>query len=476
MEMLIDIGKIMIMPFEFDSILELKIEKELNEHSTLYAYGVIKGGKEFTPVTDKIKDEKIICKNGGQVYFSGVLQSVKVTRSNDIYYLEIYAASNTILLDITKHRRSFQDNNQNYKSIVENVIGDKSIVKYNADAKTVDNIILQYNETDWEFAKRLASHTNDVLIPITDDIPAFHFGVPGTEVAELKSSSYAISKDIDAFWRMKTEDKPLPIEAAVLYTVETDLFVCELGKEIKLKCIDADGEIEAYLHVCRVSLSLVDSALTVVYTLCAQEAICTPKVYNRAITGVALSGKVLKVENDNVKLHLDIDDKQDEAAAHLFVYATSYSAEGHTGWYVMPEKGDTVQLFFPDEDEKHAYASSSLRQDNTAKTTDPLIKYWRTAFGKEIKMDEKEVLISSVDDKTYIRINMDTGIDIIASRPIKITSEDDIGIDGKNDISIKSGRNIAMNAQGAINLSCSGSSITIDGNISLSGGIIRENG
>ena len=39
---IIDVGKIRISPFEFESILEVRIEKGLNEHSTLYVSGIIK--------------------------------------------------------------------------------------------------------------------------------------------------------------------------------------------------------------------------------------------------------------------------------------------------------------------------------------------------------------------------------------------------------------------------------------------------
>lgn len=42
-------------------------------------------------------------------------------------------------------------------------------------------------------------------------------------------------------------------------------------------------------------------------------------------------------------------------------YATGYSTEVHTGWYVMPEEGDTVQVIFPTENENQAYAVQSAR-------------------------------------------------------------------------------------------------------------------
>jgi hypothetical protein len=260
---LIDVGKIKVSPFEFDSILEIKIKKELNDHSVLYVCGIVKDEKTFDPVKDKTEDVKIKCENDGKVYFSGVLQSVKITCVNAIYRLEAYAISNTIMLDTVKHKRSFQDNGQTYKSIVETVIADKSgAVTYRADPMKVENIILQYNETDWEFAKRLASHTNDVLIPITDDSPAFYFGVPDKGGAKLNSSDYSISRDFDAIRYFDAfssiEEKkggaPLKMTAddVTLYCAETDDFLCDIGEKLNLNGND--------LHVCRLLLTFENSA------------------------------------------------------------------------------------------------------------------------------------------------------------------------------------------------------------------------
>jgi murein DD-endopeptidase MepM/ murein hydrolase activator NlpD len=445
---LIDVGKIAVSPFEFDSILEIRIKKELNEHSTLYVCGIIRDEKQFLPVTGITEGANIKCENDAQVYFNGILQNLKITRENDVYRLEAYALANTILLDTVKHKRSFQDNDQTYQSIVETIIADNNgTVSHNAPEMTVENIILQYDETDWEFAKRLASHTQNVLIPITADNPAFHFGTPDIGDAELLSDNYAISKDFKAFRRMLAETEPLTVDDITMYTVETDYLACDLGEKLNLNGTE--------LHVYRISLSFENSALTIEYTLCGEKAISTPKSYNRAITGLVLDGKVLKVENDNVKLHLDIDEQQDEETAHLFVYATGYSTEGHTGWYVMPEKDDTVQLLFPGEDDKDAYAVSSVRRDDTERIADPLVKFWRTSFGKEIKMDAKEILITAKDEITDIQINMDTGIKIETPKPIIISSDATMGIMSKKNMTFATNENLIIVAKDSITVDCS---------------------
>ena len=471
---LIDVGKIIVSPFEFESILEIRIEKELNEHSRLYVCGIVRDEKQFTPVADSTEGVSIKCENDGLVYFSGVLQNVKITCVDAVYRLEAYAISNTILLDTQKHKRSFQDNGQDYQAIVESVIADfGATVTYNADTTTVENIILQYNETDWEFAKRLASHTNDVLIPITDDSPAFHFGATDEGSAKLVSSDFSISRNFDAIRRFDAsrtieEEKAADLlkltdDDVTIYTFETDEYVCDLGEKLNFNGAD--------LHVCHLSLSFEKSALSVVYTLCAKQAISIPKYYNPAITGLVLDGKVLEIENDTVKLRLD-DDKErgvelDTDEAHFFKYATGYSAEGHTGWYVMPQVDDILQLVFPNEDEKYAYAKSAIRQEDTDKTTNYEVKFWRSTFtdgtsDKEIKMGEKEILITAKDGETFIKINEDTGITIKTPHPILISSGSTLTMTSDDDMTITTEKNLYIEAKDNIKMVCGGNNMEFD--------------
>ena len=468
---LIDIGKIIVAPFEFYSIQEIKIEKKLNEHSTLYVCGTVREEKQFTPATDKTESVKISCENDGQIYFKGVIQSVKVTCEGTVYRLEVHAISNTILLDTVRHKRSFQDNSENYQAIVERIIADNNgAVTYNAIARNVENIILQYNETDWEFAKRLASHTNDVLIPIVDDKPAFHFGVPDIGGAKLNSSEYSISKEFSAIRWFSThssiekgkgnDSQKMTAADVTLYCVETDDYLCDIGEKLNFN--------DASLYVCRLSMSYEHSALNVVYTLCPKKAVSRPKFYNPAITGLVLDGNVVEVENDTLKLDLSNDTgrgvEQDTGDKYFFKYATGYSMEEHTGWYVMPEEGDTVQLLFPIEDEGYAYATSAVRRDQTERTLDHMVKYWRTSYGREIKMDKDEILISTVDDETYIRINKDKdpGIEIITQNRILVTSGSTINIESEDDMTIITEKKLYIEAKDSIIMVSGGNHMSFD--------------
>jgi uncharacterized protein (DUF2345 family) len=233
----------------------------------------------------------------------------------------------------------------------------------------------------------------------------------------------------------------------------------DAGEKVRLNAKD--------LYVRHAQLSLEESVIYCVYTLSSKSAITAPKTFNRNITGLALDGIVQVVENDDVKLDLHKDYKP--GTKQFFKYATDYSPESHTGWYVMPEVGDTVFLIFPTEDEKDAHASSSMRQSGTGKTGDPLVKFLRTPFGKEVKLEEKEVLITGKDDETYIKINEDDGIEIYTLKPIKVftdntmdvTSTGDMTVLTKANLSVETEANLYITAKDSINMSCGGNIIDI---------------
>jgi uncharacterized protein (DUF2345 family) len=214
------------------------------------------------------------------------------------------------------------------------------------------------------------------------------------------------------------------------------------------------------LFVLHALMSLEEAVITCTYTLTSKNAITAPKTYNPNITGLALAGTVQVVENDDVKLDLDKDYKP--GTNQFFKYATDYSPESHTGWYVMPEVGDTVFLVFPTEDEQDAHASSSMRRSGTSRTANPAVKFLRTPYGKEAKLDEKEVLLTAKDDETYIKINEDTGIEIYTLQPInvfsdetmEVTSTEDMSITSIGDMSISSEANMTISAKDSIEVNC----------------------
>ncbi len=447
----IEIGKLSIAPFEVEQILELKMEKKLNDHAVLYLHGIIKDDFKETTVTKVSQDTRITLKYDNKTIFCGVIKDINVTCVDAVYYLKATAISTTVLIDVKPMKRSFQEKGKDYKDIANEITKEqKTSITYNSPTKKVEDIILQYSETDWEFIKRLASHSNNVIIPVANsETPKFIFGVEeGGEYREkLEMLNYTVSKDM-SMYRTLSQSKELNFKEddAVIYKVKTNHFVFDIGDKLGLN--------DKPLFISNAVLRLKNSVLSCTYLLVTKTAIASEKIHNKHIVGLTLSGKVLKVENDKVKVQLSVDEKQEESKAYSFSYATPYTAEGHTGWYVMPEIGDTVQIIFPTEEESKAYATAAIRQKDSDKTTDPKTKYLRTPAGKEIKLNGEEILITAKDGTTFIKINENSGIEIKTDKPISVTSGANISMNSASDFSINSGKKLTITAKEAIEMTC----------------------
>ncbi|MBP1172900.1 hypothetical protein JOD82_003468 [Paenibacillus sp. 1182] len=160
---------------------------------------------------------------------------------------------------------------------------------------------------------------------------------------------------------------------------------------------------------------------------------------------------VVDVRQDQVRIHLDCDEKQDVDKAHWFNYSTVYSAGGHTGWYVMPEKGDPVSLYFPGSREEDGIAGRAVRRagrgDGHNKFSNPQMKIWRTPHF--IKLDDKE------------------GIHIVSSKQVSISA-------GGN-LSLSAGKTMSLSAGSELRMDCNGSHIQLSGSVDMKGSEVKSN-
>lgn len=455
-----EVGKIIINPFAFERILELEIIKEINEHARLAVRGVLKEGEEDSLVSQAWDETAIELVQDGKTLFCGVATDIEVICESGVYYLEAKAVSWTIMMDREEKKRSFQEKGLDYINIVNQLAGEAGgLAKCAAPEKQVKNLLLQYRETNWDFLKRIASHSNSVLIAdATSHIPSFSFGLgTGNSYGEDISNTgdFLIRKKVSQYRKMsQSKEISYQEQDAVECTIQTDYASMEIGDQINIK-----GNS---LYIREVTIRLKGSVLRCYCTATTKQGISASNACHPYVSGLTLDGKVLKAENDTIKVHLSIDDSQDESKAYPFPYATGYSAEGHTGWYVMPEIGDTVQIIFPTEDENSAYAVQSIRQQNTEKTSDPRVKYLRTPDGKEIKLDKDEILITSNDGITFIRINENTGVDIYTDKEVRVisdgsltvTSGEKISMSSTDDFNICAGKNLTVTAKDSITMAC----------------------
>ena len=137
--------------------------------------------------------------------------------------------------------------------------------------------------------------------------------------------------------------------------------------------------------------------------------------------------KVLAVKEEVVKLHLDIDENQNEGEAYWFPFLPP----SVNIMYSMPLVGESARLYFPNESSEDPIITGCVRKngDTCAKTSDTTKRYFETEHGSEIAMlpdalnikgGSEELLSISFDDNVGVTLTSPKGINLNAGGEIVI--------------------------------------------------------
>jgi len=454
-------------PYDIKTILSFRMERSINNHAKIYISGIISEENkakyvEQATIKDIIEVTQTDDNSATTMLFKGVVTEIEIKAARGVYYIDIVGASSTFNMDIKLKRRSFQDKDMAYIDLVKKVIADYpgDSIDMAAKGKKLEKFIIQYDETDWEFLKRMASHFNTGLVSDQlSDKPKFWFGIPeGGSKGNLEEFNYSIGKKIEEY-RQLSENKVDGIDAGdfTYFEVETEK-ILNIGDSVSF------NNVNLYVHK---SMSYIkNSVLRHVYYLVPKKGLTQDLLLNEKACKKAVEGKVIEVKEDNIRVHLDIDKEQPKDKAYWFPYSTGHSSEGNTGWYCMPELDDKVKLYFPTNREEEGVIVDSIRRGIKGgdKIQNPDEKYFRTKFKKENKFTEKELAFSAKDDKVLISMHEDKGIEILCDSELKIKSENDLIINADN---------IEIEASDGIDIVCNSSSIKMDGKTDIKGSLVK---
>lgn len=455
-------------PFDILHLNELKIVKEYNEHARIFFTGVVPEEKKDSYI-DSVSSKDIleVCQisdhSNSEVLFKGIITNIEIKAVRGIYYVIVEGVSCTYEMDLKLKKRSFQNKDMLYTEMIKEIIKDypgADFIDTAANGEKLGKVVIQYNETDWEFLKRMASHFNMGLVPdAISDKPKFWFGIPNSSINEkLEDFNFSVRKKIGDF-RFSSENfiEGIDENDFIYYEIETDKFL-SIGDKVQYNDVN--------LVVYKAEYYFEDSVLRHLYTLTPEKGLSQNLKLNEKLFGAAIEGKVIEVEEDRVRVHLDIDEVQKKEEAFWFSYATFYTTEGNTGWYCMPEIDDRVKLYFPTNKEEEGIVTNSIRRriKGGDKIQNPDEKYFRTKYGKEKKFNEKELVLSAKDDKVFIRLNESSGIEIYSENTIKIKDDNNLDIEADN---------LEMKAADVINIKCNASSIKMDGITHIKGTLVK---
>lgn len=435
-------------PFGLKSYLNVECIREINTHGILKITGMIASEKasvyrnkalEETWVLVKAKEE-----TGKEVnFFYGILTNFSMKEEGQVHIMTIEIRTGSYLLDLTPHIRSFQENTFTYNSVVkkclEGVNGD--FISSGVADEAIGGFLLQYNETDWEFFKRLACRAGTVLIPefITKG-KKFYFGCQNMHKGkEIKSEDYVFDKTYEEYGREKKSE--------VEYASHPDYGICRIHSREFYHL----GEFILFMgrtyQIGKIVSQLEGEELVHEYFLIRMREAPESFKYNENIRGLSLKAFVKQVKRDKVQVTIQADENKAYSKNLWFDYATVYTTPDGTGWYCMPEPQDEVRLTFPDDDEKNAYVASSVHLEAGKGRSNPDEKSWKNKQNKEILftpdaliLRNNKGLLMELSDKDGIKIISDKGIVVDAVKDVQITSKNaGVSVKGKNQIGLSQG-------------------------------------
>lgn len=429
-----------IKPVNFKTLLSCNIGKNINDHFTASITGyvseeeadkVLKNGQNANLSISAVMED-----NTEVLLFQGIRTNVTIRYDGDTQVLTVCAVSPTALLDGRSWIRTFQGMNQTYRNIVDETLKNSQrtgIIYTAGKTEKPGRIVVQYNESDWKFYKRLAKEIGTVIVAdCNNTFPCFYFGMP--ERKKVKEVSYT---DIQI---RQVADMGSVKEEQILISRE----YLELCDVVRIG--------ERNWRVYGIIMTFNKGETIFQYSL-EQETYkrisCQPENYN--VRGVSIFGKVNEVKNGLVRVRLQCDLDQDWGAGFWYNFATIYSAPDGTGWYCMPEPGEDIRLYFPDAAEAHSYVISGVHREDDVSREDPDNKSFKTKHGKEIRFEPDEIVLTNnkglsirLNDRKGIFINSNSGISIKSDAFVDIRSGSKISIQAKEGVSLQQNRNMLL--------------------------------
>lgn len=354
--------------------------------------------------------------------YCGLIDDISIERTGDIFRAIVKTVTSSIKLDREQKMRSFQNGEMTYRDIFEKVIKDyqnAQIIWCLDEDKKIGRPIIQYNETDWEFIIRLASHFNSgIWVDETQEEIKLYIGIAENVSNEkMEDSVYECGISSRYFENDRNRGEKIK-ENYVYYRLKRDENRC-IGDRVNL--------FGKRLLICSKEMCFENGELLFYYTIGTKEFLYEKTKYNRLFMGLQLEGEVKKVEKEYVKIHLMIDENEEqELFPYLWLPITG------NFFYCMPEVGAKVLLQFLGEDERDAVVKIVIRTnaDTCNGYSDVQYRIFETLDKKILKFFPDEMSLCgskrgslpevSLKDKAGIYFNIHEKLDVEATKNIVI--------------------------------------------------------
>ena len=443
--------KIMENKLEGFEIKNLKLSYKANEHTKLeLEFENFKEARNYEGYLNEKKPEIqiLLTKDGNSLnFFTGKIEEINIgSYGVDGHTVALEAYSCTKELDREKKFRVYQDINTTIGTILEEIKGEYKDVSMVINEK-VKNVkigkpIVQYDETDWEFMKRVASHAGVAIYP-----KAVNAFIVGPSVGNHQEKSISTNQN---YWS-KTKN----IYDEYKYRLHSNsVAICgdevhlQIGEGQRIELVAAEGEIWLEEGITNSKIELLEERYKYEY------------IPNKKIAGKVIEGTVVEVVADGgiAKMRLNLTAGLEKSAGVIYgekapkkkaykdkqsvfkyPFVTPYS-QSNTGLFCTPEKGDRVAVYYPTEEEIESYVMGSVNSNGNDRFCNPDFRNYTLPIEK----NGEEYFNFQLKKDT---LNIFTGKDISlsANKSIEVFSEVSTSVVSNGDLNaqIKESTNFA---------------------------------
>ena len=427
----------------------IEIKEAPGEHASLFVEAVLNSDTSenaFHEIEDTIS---LVYKkdNEDKVLFYGVLKDIAMDRDGDELVVRIKALDGTCQMDVERKKRIFQNPQMGVHELVRLVMSTYSGSDHAVHIPNIPigQLVVQYEETDWEFLKRFLSKYQEHLYPdpAFPDI-RFEAGLsPKPESRDWNKLPFSLSQDFIYLEAMKENGcQNLTRSQNAVYELSS-YDIAAIGSQITYK--GSSWFVESAKR------TLKEGLLLNRYCLRQRESLKLLSYYNGRITGVSLEGTIAAVKRNQVQVNMAIAAGSGEK--YWFPFSTVAASSDGSGWYCMPEKGDSIRVYFPVADEKEAYVVTHGKghkpePGNSSDTmANPDHRNIQTAQGNQVKMTEEGVLIAAGDGHGSILLKKSGEVVLNALKDIQILAAENLNFTAKKDLTIKSQTSVRVACQ-----------------------------
>ena len=310
--------------------------------------------------------------------FCGILTKLEGRSMGKGYQIKVKALTYSYLMDRRKKSRSFQDISLTIGTLVGQVLeeyGGQYQLLF--PDQPMGEIAVQYEETDWQFLKRMLSlwHIPLVSSEVQEGV-CLYCGIPQIPAQLSLLSVEKVWKDREelAYWKEHGKEAR-----------EEEALRCQVRLQHSLRLYEEVDFQGRRFSVAETIYQTQGSSLEETVTLLPKEALRQRTIYPVNLIGSALEGRILEVQGERVRIHLNIDEKGTGEDCYWFPFSSPSVSSDRSGWYCMPEPGDVVRVYFPGKRTKEVMAIGA-------------VSTYETPRGKRDKQEEATDGIGSRDN------------------------------------------------------------------------------